>query len=192
MENYTIQRGLLFAFSALFGTFAQAQKNGFPSKPPHPGTFITVDSTFLFEKSMASNTVADVIYQQEGLLLNRTVTLESYKSFFCIFSESKEPAICKSKHICKILQKELDSGQKSVSLQLLYLIMNENRIPLLTPFYRSHYLPCKLKMDLYYMGLRPHRIPLFMDSTSYQNYRIQHGKNYKIKNLPTYLITKVY
>ena len=178
-------------------SIAFAQTKGDLTRITIANPFVTIDTTLLFESYISSYTFADQIVEERGFILHEPICLKTYKSFYCVFQlsstqqKSLGPAQVQWIHnnvkVDEQSVRQLNIALETYSFPKLSSSLN------LTPFCGTRYFPCKIKVDLYYVGELSHRVPLFLNCPSYDSYKKRHiNKNYKIEKLHTFLITKVY
>ncbi|MBO2011012.1 hypothetical protein [Hymenobacter negativus] len=191
---------LLLGLSTLHFFDASAQPFSTPAhfrkaNKKHP--IITIDTTFLFESYIDSYTFSDQIMERKGLLLYKPVSLNSYKSFYCVFRLDPNQNT-KYKQLEQEAFNNSEAKKSVVKLNLDLELGVADSIPIksnidLQPYCGTRYVPHRLKLDLLYLGKIPHRVPLFLDCKGYDRYlKNHHNRNYRIQKLRTFLITKYY
>ena len=157
----------------------------------HP--VITLDTTFLFEKHIESYNWGDQIIENRGLIINDNIELNTYKKLYFLFSLKESAYKNLGANQRKWMRDNLRIDKKTVEQTNFDLDIRDSASIEIRPFYGTSYVPCSLKVQLYYVGRIAHRVPLFLDRKGYELYKAKHnGKNYTIEKLHTYLIIKVY
>ncbi|UOQ76565.1 hypothetical protein MUN84_18825 [Hymenobacter sp. 5516J-16] len=143
--------------------------------------------TLLYELDIESYRSGDQIIKMNGFVDNKYNNSFYKKSYYKL-----DISLVKKLYLQHpSLKIDLESIE-AFSRKLDSLSMNrENEKNKISPYCGINYLPINLNFNAVYIGHKFQIIPVELDCAKYKIYKKHKGRNYKIKRIPVYIITKV-